>query len=185
MITRGELAKMSDAYYRDDCKSFISVPDDVLNGGGNNTARRTNKRDAMSMVFDLEKLKTLIWQMDRYSCTHPCTKEIPTGIRFYYVKYPNNLGTNEAPLCLQGLSENERLKHALVMVPVYWDSLTQEWRDFNIWSRDLSICFAPFPKVDSAFVGVGGVFRMGDPNSGDNHGGVGPPPDPGTFDGTP
>ena len=179
MITRDVLVRMSRDYFNDVCKSYIS-PSNVVNNDYN-TARRTQQRDALSMVFDLKKLKTLIWQMERYSCQHHCNPKVAVGIRFYYVKYLPTTGTPQAPLCLRGISSNEKNKHALVMVPAFWNEKTKAWYDYNIWGKKFVKCFMPFQSLDS-LVGVGGFFTLdGDPDSGDNHGGVGPPPDPGTF----
>jgi len=179
MITMHTLMEMTDRYKKDKCKSQI-CPDNVVNDD-HNTARITPQPDALSMVFDLKKLQTLIWQMERYACQHNCNPKVKLGVRFYYVKYPADLGTDRADACLSGLRETEKNKHALVMVPVYWNEGKKRWFDYNIWTRALNPgCFPIFSALDS-LVGVAAFAREGDPNSGDNHGGVGPPPDPGTF----
>ncbi len=163
MIDYANLAKMSFAYFSDAGKSKITG---------------TTNDDALSMVFDLDKIKTLIWQMEKRACSLDC-KKVKLGIRYYYVKYPSTLGTAAAPDCLDGISAIEKNKHALVMVPVWWDAEHSVWRDYNLWERSDS-CFPEFPPKnhgDSLRIGIAGTNGEG----GDNHGGIGPPPGRGFF----
>ena len=168
MIDFNALARMSNDYARDPGKSKIT-------GSGN-----PGKNDALSMVFDLKKIKTLIWQIEHYICRNHCDDR-KLGIRYYYVKYPPEVGTSDAPASLQRIDPSERNKHALVMVPVYYDKVKKEWHDFDIWNYPTS-CFHMFP-IPGGTSGLPSLFGgvTGTEEGGDNHGGIGPPPDPGVF----
>jgi len=169
MIDFTSLAEMSRKYAEDPGKGRISG---------------TKQQDALSMTFDLEKIKTLIWQIENSVCKNGCDKR-QLGIRYYYVKYPETVGTNEAPESLRGIDPSEKNRHALVMVPAYWDETAKQWKDFDIWnSRRPEKCYSRFPSPpsigpDTIRAGLTGTNGDG----GDNHGGIGPPPDPGYFTG--
>jgi hypothetical protein len=174
------IAEMSDSFANDLGKGYITGSGSiVVDGGGHSTAKIAANgmtRDALSVVFDLEKIKTLAWLMDSAFCAGNCPdKEM--GIRFYYVKYPSTLETQKSPDELNGLKATERNKHSLVMVPVYRtkNMPNAEWYDFNLWPLKAG-CFTRIYLGNSEFPAYG----IG-PNPGDNHGGIGPPPDPGTF----
>jgi hypothetical protein len=169
MIDLTSLAEMSRRYAEDPSKGYI-------NG--------TGQRDALSMTFDLEKIKTLIWQIENSVCSNGCDKR-QLGIRYYYVKYPETVGTSEAPESLRGIDPSERNRHALVMVPAYWDNENGQWKDFDIWNAGRpDKCYSVFPSPprvgqDTIRAGLTGM----DGDGGDNHGGAGPPPEPGYFTG--
>jgi hypothetical protein len=180
MIDGKLLKRMSESYANDPGKGKITRkegrPDDNRNTYGKET-------DGLSMVFDLRKLKTLIWQMHQNACENHCDPSIELGVRFYYIKYPSNTGGFGYPPSLKGLGDEVRDKHALVMVPCYrnnkLNSRNRQWHDYDLWGGRPG-CFNRIDTTrfgDHRFkdvVGIGGDF-------GDNHGGVGPPPDPGTF----
>lgn len=161
-----------------DYAALVSMSRAYASDPGKNTITGTRSPDALSMVFDLNKIKTLIWEMEHRQCSLHC-KKLKLGIRYYYVKYPSTLETPAAPDCLDGIAATEKNKHALVMVPVWWDEQDRVWRDYNVWERS-SECYPKFPpktSADSLHIGVTGTNGEG----GDNHGGIGPPPAPGVF----
>jgi hypothetical protein len=161
-----------------DFNDLVKMSRDYATDLGKKTITGTGKLDALSMVFDLKKIKTLIWQIEHNACVNHCPEK-RLGIRFYYVKYPSNIGTPEAPHCFDGIGPDEKNKHALVMVPVYRDDNKKPWYDYNIWDKRPG-CYWMFPQVapkDSLYI----LFSASDGDGGDNHGGIGPPPERGTF----
>jgi hypothetical protein len=184
MIDGALLKAMSESYANDPGKAYITRkvgrPGDLQNSYG-------KERDGWSMVFGLEKLKTLIWQMQKNACDNHCDPAMELGVRFYYIKYPSNTGSLGYPSSLKGLGAEVKDKHALVMVPCYRNNIfnntvnnkNHQWYDYDLWGGRPGC----FNRIDTArfgdprfkvMGGIGGDF-------GDNHGGVSPPPEPGTF----
>jgi hypothetical protein len=136
----------------------------------------TGNKDGLSMVFDIEKLKNLIWHIQKAACTANCDSKMELGVRFYYIKYPATLGTEQAPAGLRGtdgLQVINQNQHALAMVGVYRFP-NGEWYDFD-FNNLFSACSGLTGGVSDT---VGTVAILGE---GSNHGGVGPPPFPGTY----
>jgi hypothetical protein len=174
------IREMSLAYSADAGKNFIMPTCDVVNPNTNyNTARTGGRQDALSIVFDIEKLKNLIYQMEKNACDHKCDTSIKLGIRYYFIKYPCDLGlTRFKGDGLDGLSSKEINNHSLVMVPVYKVKKGEDWYDYNLWD----VSGKCFPRIDTIYHRDDfGLFKGILPDAGDNHGGIGPPPDPGTF----
>lgn len=172
------IMEMSQAYKGDEGKSFIKNTCVVVNDT-HNIAKIGMGQDALSVVFDIEKLKNLIYQMECKAYTQHCDTSLKLGIRFYYIKYPCDLG----PLRhkgdgLDGLTTGESSKHSLVMVPAYKNKVSKEWYDYNLW--DIRTCF-PWIGIKNSTDDAVGRFTGILPDAGDNHGGIGPPPEPGTF----
>jgi hypothetical protein len=168
------LKQMSESYAKDAGKGYITTSSFGQRG------KVKLQRDGLSVVFDLNKLRLLILQMQRNAyCNNHCDTSIKLGIRFYYIKYPSNTGVPGASPSLDTLSSDLRNKHSLVMVPAYKRKTDTEWHDYDLWGSR-SGCFNSilFPgSGNPSFIPMGGV--SGD--LGDNHGGVSPPPYPGTF----
>jgi len=155
----GDMIKtLSESYSNDDGKGYI-------NG-------RKDETDALSVVFDNEKIKTLIWTMENKACANRCDPSTQLGIRFYYIKYPNDLPRTDHGL--GGLLQEDRNKHSLVMVPVYKPAGSEFWYDYDLTAASVKECF---PKDTTTTTHL--VFGI--LPGGDNHGGIGPPPAPGTF----
>jgi hypothetical protein len=139
-----------------------------------------NSPDALSVVFDIEKLKNLICVMQNEACENSCDTSIELGIRFYFIKYPPDLDPNSPRTDgLGGLPSDNSNKHSLVMVPVYKykNKKGADWYDYDLWVSKMGDCF---PAIDTNVMHVaagGGII----PNAGDNHGGIGPPPGTGIF----
>jgi hypothetical protein len=152
---------LSDSYAGDNGKGFINGDD--------------NSRDALSVVFNIEKIKTLIYMMQDKACKYGCDPSTELGIRYYFIKYPSDLNPNRT----DGLNlpiDNSN-KHSLVMVPVYRTNPNGDWYDYDLWVSQKGNCF---PAIDTNRMHVapgGGVL----PDGGDNHGGIGPPPGSGIF----
>jgi hypothetical protein len=170
-LVRGDLLdSMSKAYANDLNKSKVNFNPDQPNA---------SVSDALSVSFDLDKIKNFIYKMDSATCNCDSTKAF--GIRFYYIKYTPSLLNNSALLSqddpLWGLINANQNKHSLAMVPVYKNISGGDWHDFDINSIGKNCTFQPMGikylnKVTQAGIVIG---------SGDNHGGIGPPPEPGTY----
>jgi len=166
-VVNGDLIRsMSEAYQRDLGKSKIAYAENSADA----------KDDALSITFDLEKIKNFIWHMETSVCRANCKKDTKLGIRFYYIKYPQGVDTSNVPSDLEGVLSSNANKHALVMVPAYLSG--NEWYDFNYdmlreGSCDFNATISKQGNPKSA-----GLLSIG---SGTNHGGIGPPPEPGTY----
>lgn len=173
------IEQMSKDYHNDGGKNFINNTCDVIHDP-HNTARTGARPDALSVVFDIEKLKNLIYQMEEKACHYKCDTSTKLGIRYYFIKYPCDLGpSRNKGDGLDGLQADLSNKHSLVMVPVYKNKIKtkNEWYDYDLWSSKKGNCFPPIFIPGDDVVFKDGIL----PDAGDNHGGIGPPPDPGTF----
>jgi hypothetical protein len=182
------LDSLSNLYYKDVFKSFISdLENEVVDE--NNTARTCitkpnwpngRRRDAMSMFFDLEKIKNFIWQVERSVCKSGCDTSIKLGVRFYYIKYPNNIAGIDG---LEGVPPDYKDKHALAMVPIYQNKTDSKWYDFYFKPNESIIgpCVFYRPLRDPGDGNFVTYALLGGDGDGTNHGGVGPPPEPGTY----
>jgi|GEM_PF-1161385 len=170
-LTGEIIREMTKAYAEDFGKSRINIE-------GQNA--RTAKEDALSVVFDLEKIKALIYMMESKNCNNNCGKNKKLGIRYYFIKYPNDLGNHPENDGLQDLPEDLRNKHSLVMVPAYFDKRDNAWYDYNPWGLPKTDCY---PKIilDGNSNNLKQLVAIEPTDAGENHGGVGPPPKPGTF----
>ncbi len=161
MITVQQIAALSGAYAADPGKSLIT------NGNG--------QEDALSLVFDLDKVKNFIWLIENATCKARCDTSVKLGLRFYYIKYDrDSIGADSA--LFKAIGGNNINKHSLAMVPVYHNESDDMWYDF-----------------DYRIVGSQGTCNFdqppvgGKPGAGllsiqaDNHGGLSPPPGRGTY----
>jgi hypothetical protein len=175
-VVKADVVQMlSQAYYHDAGKAFITGSE-FHPLDPHNTARAASSRDALSMIFDLEKVKNLIWKMEQAVCTSGCDTSLKLGIRFYYIKYAMD-SLAKLPYEMQQIVRANPNKHALVMVPVFKRTQDTEWYDFDYTAVINGCKFLPVGRLgtDDVFFGIGIT------GSGDNHGGVGPPPEPGTY----
>jgi len=187
IVTGDDLRKLSILYCQDANKSLVYErgdhpfdPHNLVKLGPNDCAPLLGRRrDALSMVFDLEKLKNFIWKVQKSVCTSGCDTSIKIGVRFYYIKYPDNMNDMTS---LNGLPRDSRNKHALAMVPVYQNKANGNWYDFyfnpNLPTPTTCVFNQLLLDPDGSFKIVG---VLDDGSDGTNHGGVGPPPEPGTF----
>jgi hypothetical protein len=161
---------LSMAYKADAGKSNINGQEIV----------REPQEDALSVVFNINKIKALIYLMESKRCYDGCSKNEQLGIRYYYIKYPDDLGPgrnkNDG---LDSLDKSLSNKHSLVMVPTYKPEGSREWYDYNPWASSPTACY---PPILFQYANEKMNFMAIEPtNGGENHGGVGPPPKPGTF----
>ncbi|HRI25978.1 MAG TPA: hypothetical protein PLZ45_14970, partial [Ferruginibacter sp.] len=133
--------------------------------------------DALSVYFTLEQLKNLIWRMEKTACISGCDSATELAIRLYFIKYPKNMGTAEVPECLRGLSPDCSNKHSLAMVPAYRRG--SEFYDFTINALN-PYCFKTPVIYDNPTMAATAAL-ISTPGTGDNHGGIGPPPGVGTY----
>ena len=167
VISGDLIQKMSIAYSRDPAKSKI-------NYNNQHVPVLPNKRlqqDALSVCFDLEKIKNFIWHMEHAICIAGCDSSQQIGIRIYYIKYD----TAGMPADLKHAIGSNLNKHSLVMVPAY--KTGNEWHDFDYSKVEPGCAFTKIDISLSKFFSAG-LISLG---SGDNHGGIGPPPAPGTY----
>ena len=181
-LTAAIIQKMSEAYAKDKGKAHIYDTTGIL----------TDKEDALHVVFDLEKIKALVYMMESKRCINKCADNIELGIRYYFIKYPGDLriGRNEGD-GLDNLDSTYRNKHSLAMVPAYWDKAKDKWIDYNPWTSSSDVCYPSIPKIlnnaSASAEQKGGketlkpTLFLEPTNGGKNHGGLGPPPSPGTF----
>jgi len=162
------LEKMSVLYSRDPGKSKVNY--NPCNGG----FITKRPQDALSVCFDLEKVKNFVWHIQTAACNAHCDSTLQLGIRFYYIKY-DTAGMDTRDEMRSWIIHNGLLyKHSLAMVPAY--SKNGEWHDFDYTQTIESPCV--FRPVHSVNAKIFGVTSMG---NADNHGGIGPPPQPGTY----
>ena len=169
-MINGQLAKsMSEAYARDQGKAYITP-------GPLGSKVRTP--DALSISFELEKIKNLIWKIEHSVCRVGCDTSVKLGIRIYYAKYPSSLGAQSRPQDdLTGLPREYANKHTVFMTGVY--KKNNQWIDFD-FNKVSSGCKFESIAVSLNKFSFWGLLE-GQDNSGDNHGGIAPPPAPGTF----
>lgn len=127
----------------------------------------TDDSDALSVVFDLEKLKSFIWHIENAACNNGCRGKKMLGVRFYYIKY-DTAAVEGRERDLIAANPN---KHSLAMVPVYLGP-KNDWYDFD-YKKVGSGCSFPAPTITNKPEGAG-VIAI----DGTNHGGLAPPPQP-------
>jgi len=181
-LTAAIIQKMSEAYAKDKGKAHIYDKTGIL----------TDKEDALHVVFDLEKIKALVYMMESKRCLNKCADNIQLGIRYYFIKYPGDLGEGRNEMDgLDNLDTTYRNKHSLAMVPAYWDKAKDKWIDYNPWTSSSDVCYPSIPKNSAEAIERSAQTKedkkpeatlfMEPTNGGKNHGGLGPPPSPGTF----
>lgn len=164
MLTSQTIKALSKSFARDPWKANIHG--------------EKNQKDALSIVFDLEKIKALVYLMESAKCNNNCAKTYELGIRYYYIKYPSKIGHENPYPELANIDPDALNKHSLAMVPVYRQKGDSLWRDYNPWASTKDNCF---PAVDFPVSNPKLKFRAVAPDAGENHGSIGPPPEPGTF----
>ncbi|HEV7779937.1 MAG TPA: hypothetical protein VGO58_01660 [Chitinophagaceae bacterium] len=187
VISGDLLDTLSGAYLADVYKSFVSDVENVhIDPNHDHSTERVipdyrtgRDSDALSMFFDLGKIKTFISKVENSVCTSGCDTSIKLGIRFYYIKYRFDLDKDNE---LAGLPRNYNNKHALAMVPVYKSKRDGKWYDFFFNPNPVSGAGCVFDRTIIDIDGGYNTFALvGGDGDGTNHGGVGPPPAPGTF----
>lgn len=101
--------EMSQAYARDAYKKFIWP------GEGN----RATQQDARCIWFELDKMKSIISQIENSVCGNECKNQLKLGVRIYYAKYPAETGTNRAPADLRFLPADYAGRHTVFLVGTY------------------------------------------------------------------
>lgn len=163
MLSGSTLAALSDLYFRDKAKSKINYATDA-----------EPAKDALSICFDLKKMKELIFRIESNACNSGCADGKELGIRFYYIKYPEKVGPDGTYEELRALTADCANKHAIAMVAAYKEG--ESWYDFDYEIPDKTkACNLKSASVNSKHIGL---IVQGD---GTNHGGMAPPPDPGTY----
>ena len=165
-IINAALAKsMADAYAADVGKAYIKGD--------------TSKHDALSICFEIEKIKNLVWQIEHSVCAAGCDSSLKLGLRMYYAKYPNNTGTSAAHRDLAGLPIAYAGQHTLFMTGVYKKNNT--WYDFGFNQVHAGCNFENLRKSQNLNKFFMYTFLEFSSPDEDNHGGLAPPPSPGKF----
>lgn len=167
------LRSMSEAYAQDLAKSRVhSRPGNA----------RTDTADALSIVFDIEQIKALIYLMERKRCENSsCDPGTKLGIRYYYIKYPDNLGPQCPYPALNGLDKSLRNKHSLAMVPAYFNTAENMWKDYYPRLSTQSRCFPEVTNLTVKENNLKSIANVLPQSAGENHGGMAPPPPTGIF----
>jgi hypothetical protein len=184
------LAKeMSEDYYSDMSKEYVEYKG-TYDGSGNVVVPMKSRRDASAIWFDIETLQAFI-NRAKHSVGSNCRKKL--GIRIYYAKYPDDFANKPS---LRGLNDDVKSKHTVFLVPTVWDDDYNMNIDFNMEAVGDSCKPVPFYKVmnvkPGVFVPGYSALTVARPNNTykemlledtaiQNHGGLSPPPDPGTF----
>lgn len=138
---------------------------------------RTPEKDALSVYFRLEQLKNFIWRMEQAACRSGCDTSTDLAIRFYLIRYPGDLGTAAAAECLSTLSKDCANKHSLALVPAFKKG--EYYYDYSLTNFSFD-CFS-LPITNNNLATLKSAAMVSSPGFGDNHGGLGPPPAPGTY----
>lgn len=167
------LSSMSEAYAYDLAKSRV-------HSGADNA--RTDIDDALSIVFDIEQIKALIYLMEKKKCENSdCDPNARLGIRYYYIKYPDNLGPGCPYPALSGLDKSLRNKHSLAMVPAYFNTSENMWKDYYPRLSTQSRCFPEVTNLTVKENNLKSIANVLPQSAGENHGGMAPPPPTGIF----
>lgn len=170
-LVDGKLVRsMSEAYSHDIGKAYIK---------GCNSASGRLKQDAWSVCFNIEQIKNLIWKMEYEACRAGCNrKDIKLGIRFYFIKYPE-LPDATIPEDFREIINLHKGKHSLVMIPAVWrKGRDTTYYDFVLNGGNTNCFFQPVRQLDGNPKLMWAVLPV---DEGDNHGGIAPPPRPGTY----
>jgi hypothetical protein len=159
-ISTDAILKLSAAYAADARKRMIT---------------ETKDTDALSLVFDIDKVKNFMWQIESAACIANCRKNVKLGLRFYYIKYDKAQIQAIDDQELTAAVGDNYWKHSLAMVPVYYDVQDAAWYDFDYRTVD------PKDRCRLKPPSGGNKPGLGILPSADNHGGIGPPPYPGVF----
>jgi hypothetical protein len=162
MINYSLAMKMSDDYCDDDGKKFIW-----------DNHVRTDSSDATCIWFSMDKIKRFIGYIEAALCNAGCSDETGFGIRMYYAKYPGakdiiNLNS------LFGVPLEYAYHHTIFMIPTYWDAQSRSNVDFD--PRKVSKGCRLFPIDSTGMIVIPWAFER-EGESGQNHGGLTPPPD--------
>jgi hypothetical protein len=168
VVDGATLKGLSIAYSTDPGKANIT---DALMPDGSPT------KDALSVYFRLDQIKNFIWQMEQVACIAGCDSTRDLAIRIYLIKYPDDLGSGHVAECLKSLPADCSSKHSLALVPAY--KRGSEYYDFSLTNFSYDCFGKPIPAGNPAGIKAAAIISM--PGSGDNHGGIGPPPPPGTY----
>jgi hypothetical protein len=130
--------------------------------------------DARSIVFPIEQLKKMIWEIEHQIEHIDNDREL--GLRMYYAKYPDiaaiKLDPNNAlHKDLHNLPDDYSFRHTLVIVPTYKNEMGKDI-DFDPWQANQTGVLAPMStNLDDELI------RNSDPMSAQmNHGNLSPPP---------
>lgn len=169
VISDGLLTDLLKLYQKDKGKSYITRTHGEINP----------VEDARSIWFPLDKIKHYIWYIEHHVCEAGCYDKMKLGLRFYYIKYPDNLKGPDVPLEIRSLPASYAGHHSLVMVPGYiyknklidFDpaSLTQGCNPRRLHLHN--------QVTDTVRIGLT-LRETGIDINGENHGGIEPPDAP-------
>ena len=146
--------------YKNECQPLLTT---IIPG---------HSMDARSIVFPIEALKKMIWEIE--SNVRPVSKDTVLGIRMYYGKYPDIAAIKQQqnhPLHqdLGHLPDEYSFHHTLFLVPTFKDANNVDV-DFDPWEANES---GELKKLDSNSPSSADTGTM---TAQMNHGNISPPP---------
>ncbi|WP_255036549.1 hypothetical protein [Lacihabitans soyangensis] len=94
-----------------------------------------------SVWFSLERMKKLIYQVERSACSLNCTETQAQnlGLRFYFGKYPTGPVNSGSYFTFLNTVPQQMGKTTLFIIPTYFDGTTSANTDFDpIWASNPS-----------------------------------------------
>jgi len=157
-ISKAAALDLADRY-RNQCQPLLTT---IIPG---------NNMDARSIVFPIEALKKLIWEIE--SNVRPLSANVELGIRMYYGKYPDIAAIKEDPDHplhddLSNLPDEYSFHHTIFLVPTYKDDVN--FVDFDPWECNQN---GALVKMDS---NIPSTANSGVMTAQMNHGNISPPP---------
>ncbi len=182
LISGRVLQSMTNDYKNDPGKKYVSA--------SLTSETRSSVEDARSIWFSLEKIKHYIWYIENQLCKSDCPDSSKLGIRFYYMKYPSNVGTPQADEDLRDVPAEYANLHSLAMVPGY--IIDNKLVDFDprYIGAGCNLRFLKRSKMekqggkmytDTAKVAFILKSNASSDGQGNNHGGLEPPRGDGIF----
>lgn len=80
---------------------------------------KPTKQDALCIWFELDKIKSIVSQIENSVCGKDCKNQLRLGVRIYYAKYPAETGTTRAPEDLRLLPADYAGRHTVFLVGTY------------------------------------------------------------------
>jgi len=155
---------MSESYNTDSAKSFVL-----------NKLNPYTIKDGSAVTFDIDLLESIINDIKDRCRKNGVDPEIKLGIKFYFVKYPNDFTV--PPYSAGGIKnpdQNYKNKHSLVMVSAYQRPKSQVWLDYDYLT---STSQNQFPRFDTTQSNK----PLNNKTGGYNNGTMSPPPYQGAF----
>lgn len=121
------LAKMMAQNYRDFYIKTYLKNNPMASGVGQN-----NSNDSRTIWFSSKKIREFMRDMEVQSLANSRGRDSLSGLRFYYIKYPQQTEWNKYAYFNQNnLPLNYKNLHSLMVVPTYFDTQTKTHVDYD------------------------------------------------------